>query len=97
MGKTSYAIACDGITDGEATFTVTRSQPGTDTDPVMWVHVECDAPVDGPDELPVIWGTNASLTGTASLPVAGTSGTAWATASPWRVKQNDPSIEFTVG
>ena len=90
----SLSITLADLTDGAATFTVTRTQPGTDRDPVVWVHVDdtSDDPAQQ-DDAPVQWGTNASLTGTATLPVVG-HGRAYATGTPWRVRRSDPSVEF---
>jgi hypothetical protein len=88
--KQEYTIALDAITDGLASFTVTRTV--ADNDPVAWVHVDCSVPQDF-DERPVVWGQASSLTGTVSLPVEG-SCRAVVTHSPWRPKQNDVAIEF---
>jgi hypothetical protein len=70
----------------ELTFTLTRTVP--DNDPVMWVSQRC---ANGADEivyaldLPVQWGSSASLEGVAGPFVArGVACRAYATLRPWR-------------
>ena len=71
---------------GAAMFEVTRSTP--DNDPVMWVTTKCyDAYGVRLSwlDLPVNWGTDTSLAGTAGPhTISGTSCKSYATLAPWR-------------
>jgi hypothetical protein len=85
---------------GDATVAVTRSVP--DNDPVMWVTTKCydasGARVSWLD-LPVVWGTSDSLTGSAgAYPVSGSWCESYATLRPWQSRVlGDAYLRFDVG
>ena len=97
MGKVEYVISLDGVADGRAEFTVSRSVTGEknlSNQPTPWVQVVCGSDDLDPDETPVLWGTWDSPTGTAQLPASGDC-RAYVSLQPWREKVNSNVVEFS--
>jgi hypothetical protein len=101
MPRNTYTIELNGdepVPSGEeVTFTVGRAEPGNDGDPVVWVSCRVDDDPDRELDLPVIWGNLSALVGVAGpFRTGGSSGTAYVTLTPWKVKKQDPSVTFEV-